>query len=95
MSATDEMPDGTAPTQLAILLVEEQAAARDLVKLVLGRLHYRIESVASGGAALAQAQRLPIDLILLSTTLPDMPGASLISALRRLPRLERVPIVAL
>jgi CheY-like chemotaxis protein/HPt (histidine-containing phosphotransfer) domain-containing protein len=89
------MPDGTTAASPRILLAEEQAAARDLMKLVLGRLHYRIEIVASGGRALAQAQRCPTDLILLSTTLPDMPAASLIGALRQLRGLERLPIVAI
>jgi CheY-like chemotaxis protein/HPt (histidine-containing phosphotransfer) domain-containing protein len=89
------MPDGTAAPQLRILLAEDQAAARDLVKLVLGRLHHRIESVASGGAALARACHDLPDLVLISTTLPDMPGAPLIGALRELPGLEAVPIVAL
>ena len=63
--------------------------------LVLGRLRYRIEAVTSGGSALALAQRHPADLILLSTTLPDMPEASLIGALRQVPGLEPVPIVAI
>jgi CheY-like chemotaxis protein len=95
MSACPEMPDDTARTELAILLAEEQTAARDLVKLVLGRLHFRIECVTSGGEALARARRAAPDLVLLSTTLPDMPGASLIDALRQLPGLQRVPMVAL
>jgi CheY-like chemotaxis protein len=89
------MTEGAARTHLAILIAEEQAAARDLLTLVLGRLHYRIENVNSGGRALVRAQRVPPDLILLSTTLPDMPGTSLIGALRQLPGLERVPIVAM
>lgn len=63
--------------------------------LVLGRLKYRIESVVSGGAALALARRDPADLILLSTSLPDMPAAPLIAALRELPGLDRVPIIAI
>lgn len=89
------MADGTAAPQLRILLAEEQAAGRDLVKRVLGRLHHRLESVARGSRALARARRDPADLVLLSTTLPDMPGTRLIGALRALPGLERVPIVAI
>jgi CheY-like chemotaxis protein/HPt (histidine-containing phosphotransfer) domain-containing protein len=89
------MPHGITAPRPRILLAEEQAAARDLMKLVLGRLDYRIETFASGGSVLAQAQRDPADLILLSTTLPDMPEASLIGALRQLPGLDQVPIVAI
>jgi CheY-like chemotaxis protein len=89
------MPEGTAAPELRILLGEEQAAARDLVKLVLGRLRHQIESVANGGAVLALARDDPPDLVLVSTTLPDMSGPPLIGALRELPGLEAVPIVAL
>jgi CheY-like chemotaxis protein/HPt (histidine-containing phosphotransfer) domain-containing protein len=88
------MPDGSAAPPLRILLAEEQAAARDFVTLALGR-HCRIESVASGGGALDLARREPADLVLLSTTLPDLPGPALIGALRELPGLARVPIVAI
>lgn len=89
------MPDGTTASQLRILLAEEQAAVCDLVKLVLGRLNYRIESVASGSGALAKAQSESVDLVLVSTTLPDMPGVSLIGAMRELPGIDGVPIVAI
>jgi hypothetical protein len=43
------MPDGTTASKLRILLAEEQAAARDLIVLVRGRLNYRIEHVRPGG----------------------------------------------
>lgn len=89
------MPEVTAAPQLCILLVEEQPDARDQVRLVLDRLHHRVESVADGGSALARAQRDPPDLLLVSTTLPDLPGAAVIGALRELPALERAPIVAI
>lgn len=89
------MPHGTAAPQLSILLVEEQAAARDLVVRALGPLQHRVDSVATGRDALARAQRGRADLILLSATLPDMPGAVLVGALRQLPGLDQVPIVAI
>ncbi|HZA67345.1 MAG TPA: response regulator [Geminicoccaceae bacterium] len=89
------MPDGIPAPQHRILLAEEQAAARDLLRLGLDRLNCRIESVESAGDALAEARRDPADLVLLSATLPDMPGAPLIDAIRSLPGLERVPIVAI
>jgi DNA-binding response OmpR family regulator len=89
------MPQGTTAPQPRILLVEEQAAARDLVAIALDPLQYRIDSVASGRDALARARQDRADLILLSATLPDMAGAVLAGALRQLPGLERVPIVAI
>ena len=55
------MPHGTTEPKLRILLAEEQAAARDLVVLVLSRLHYQIERAATGRDALpARGSRAPI-----------------------------------
>lgn len=89
------MPERSTAPKLRILLAEEQAAARDLVVLVLGRLHYRIDRVATGRGALEQARREPADLMLLSATLPDMTAADLIRALRDLPGCDRTPMVAI
>jgi CheY-like chemotaxis protein len=63
------MPHGTTAPQLRILLVDEQAAARDLVIRTLGALKYRLDSVASGRDALVRARQVRADLILLSATL--------------------------
>lgn len=89
------MPHGTPAPPLQILLIEEQAAARDLMLRMLDPLQYRVDSVAIGRDALARARRDRIDLILLSATVPDMPGAALVAALRQLPGPDQVPIVAI
>src|ERR671919_2031147 len=94
MSAAD-MPQGTTAPEPRILLVEEQGAARDLVVLALRPLKYRVDSVASAGDALARAQPDRPDLILLSATPPEVSGAALVGALRQLPGLDQVPIVAI
>ena len=89
------MPHGTPAPQLRILFVEEHGAARDLVVRALGPLKYRVGRVATGRDALARARQDRVDLILLSATLPDMPGAASVGALRQLPGLDQVPIVAI
>jgi DNA-binding response OmpR family regulator len=94
MSAAD-MPQGTTAPEPRILLVEEQGAARDLVVLALRPLKYRVDSVASAGDALARARQDRPDLILLSATPPEVSGAALVGALRQLPGVDQVPIVAI
>jgi CheY-like chemotaxis protein len=89
------MPQETAAPQPRIFHVDERAAHRDLVVRALGALNYRVENAATGRDALARAGRDRADLIVLSASLPDMSGAALIGALRRLPGLGRVPIVAI
>jgi DNA-binding response OmpR family regulator len=95
MSAPASMPHGTPPPKLRILLAEEQAAARDLVVLVLSRLRYQVERAATGRDALARAERQYADLVLLSATLPDIAGPDLIRALRDVPGLNHTPTVAI
>jgi DNA-binding response OmpR family regulator len=89
------MPHGTPAPKLRILLAEEQAAARDLVVLVLSRLGYQMERAATGRDALVRAERQAADLVLLSATLPDMAGPDLIRALRDLPGLDQTPLVGI
>jgi DNA-binding response OmpR family regulator len=95
MSAPANMTHGTTAPKLRILLAEEQAAARDLVVLVLSRLHYQVERAATGRDALARAQRQCADLVLLSATLPDLAGPDLIRALRDVPPCNHTPLVAI
>ena len=89
------MPQGTTLPPPRILLVEDQAAARAFVVRALGRLKCQVDGVTSGRDALARARQDGAHLILLSATLPDMPGPALIGALRRSPGLDQVPIVAI
>lgn len=55
-----------------ILLADEQLRSRDLVRLVLERLGYGVEAVGSGGEALRRMAARRYDLVLLSSSLPDM-----------------------
>lgn len=89
------MPQGTPAPQPYILVVEEQTAARDLMVVALGPLNCRVDSVRTGRDALARSRQDPPDLILLSATLPDLPGADVVGALRQSPELDQVPIVAI
>jgi CheY-like chemotaxis protein len=68
------MPSPTTGAPLPrILLAEEQAVSRDLVVLVLGKLGYPIEAVATARDVLHRAGSTKPSLILLSTTVSDDP----------------------
>jgi len=66
-------PPSTGEPLPRILLVEEQAVSRDLVVLVLGKLGYPIDAVATVRDALQRAGSTKPSLILLSTTVADHP----------------------
>jgi len=82
--------------QPVILIVEDYADTREMLKLLLEEVNYAVWTAASGEAALSIAARNPIDLILTDFNLPDITGATLIRRLRRMNQdWERVPIVML
>ena len=76
----------------SILVVEDDAAVRNLVGTALGLNGYPYRAVVDGTAALtAMAQELP-GIILLDLGLPDMDGVDLITHVRSW---SRVPIIVL
>ncbi|HSA81971.1 MAG TPA: Hpt domain-containing protein [Geminicoccaceae bacterium] len=83
-------PPTTAVPLPRILLAEEQAVSRDLVVVVLGKLGYPIEAVATADDALQRAESTRPSLILLSTTVADHPR--FLDELRARPDAGDVPI---
>jgi DNA-binding response OmpR family regulator len=78
-----------------ILLAEEQAASRDLVVLVLGKLDYQIDVFGSARDALARLDSVKPALLLVSATLPDLPGPELVRAIGRRASPDPAPIVVI
>ena len=83
----------TLPT---VLVVEDYADSRQMLRLLLEDSDYTVLTAATGNEALAVAANNHIDLILTDFSLPDMTGATVIRRLRRLRRgLRRVPTIVL
>ena len=81
-------------TRATILVVEDYADSRHMLKLLLEDLEYRVLTAGSGKEALAAAAANHVDLVLLDFGLPDMTGPTVVRYLRRLnARWARVPIV--
>lgn len=64
-----------------ILLVEDAAEVRMLVRFVLEDSGFVLDEAADGRSGLAAARGLP-DLVLLDVQLPDLDGAAVLRALR-------------
>jgi signal transduction histidine kinase/CheY-like chemotaxis protein len=81
-----------------ILAAEDDPISRMLVKTILERKGYRVETVADGNAAAEAAESLKPDLILMDVNLPGIDG---LEAARRIRKAEadsggrRVPILAM
>lgn len=78
--------------QAQILLVEDDAAVRDVVSSALQALGWETESVRSGEEALAAFGRSAFDLVLLDLGLPGLPG---IEVLRQLRARSEVPVMVM
>jgi CheY-like chemotaxis protein len=81
------------PLRETILLVEDEAGIRALVRKILSRERYRVLEAASGEEALsiAQAYEDPIHLLLTDVMLPGMGGRYVAESLRgMLPELRVV-----
>lgn len=79
-----------------ILVIEDYADSREMLKFLLENLNYRVFEAPDGARALELALIHQPDLILTDYGLPDMDGIELIRQLRGLnERSSRVPIIML
>ena len=77
-----------------ILLVEDGGPARRLACIWLESAGYRVTAVADARQALAQAETVIFDAIVMDLGLPDMDGESLVRSLLSLIGTRTAPIVA-
>ncbi|RMD69978.1 MAG: response regulator, partial [Gammaproteobacteria bacterium] len=78
-----------------ILLVEDEAAIREMLRFALGRAGYGMEEAADVPEARAILGRIPIDLILLDWMLPGPSGIDYARSLRQDRHTRFIPIIML
>lgn len=79
-----------------ILLVEDDATNRKLVRVVLGdKRRYRILEASSAAEAMEQLRHVKPDLLLLDIRLGEGSGLDVIGAVRADPTFDDVPVVAI
>ena len=67
-----------------ILLIDDDALVRDILRQMLERAGYDVVEAASGRDGLQQYQATAIDLIITDILMPDQDGLEIILELRRL-----------
>jgi len=80
---------------LSILIADDEPHVVELVRVTLQDERVRVFEAADGETALAVAEALAIDLVLLDVHLPDQSGLEVCRALRAKPRLAAARIVML
>ena len=78
-----------------ILLVDDEPTARAVLGAMLADERYHLAAAECGEQALALAEQLQPDLILLDIMMPDMDGYAVCRRLRATPALGEIPIVML
>jgi DNA-binding response OmpR family regulator len=76
----------------SILIVDDEAAIRRYLRLALGTPEFSVNEAGDGKTALAAADTVHPDIILLDLGLPDMDG---IEVLRRIRQRSNMPVIIL
>ncbi len=79
----------------AILIVDDNAADRALLRTILARAGYSVYEVAKGCDALRQARDVRPHVIILDVNLPDMSGLDVCRAIRANPETSAIPVLML
>jgi DNA-binding response OmpR family regulator len=79
----------------AVLIVDDSAADRALLRTILGRAGYTVYEVAKGGEAVAKAREVRPHIIILDVNLPDLNGLAVCRAIRADREIAGVPVLML
>jgi len=85
--------DITALTR--VLIVDDMATSRELVKAALASRQYEMTEAASGKEALELISNKPFDLVLLDLEMPNIDGIEVIRQLRKRHTPIQLPIIML
>lgn len=77
-----------------ILLIEDNEQNSYLTTFLLQKHGYHVVSARDGPMGIQLARETTPDMVLLDIQLPTMDGYAVAQALRRIPALEKIPIVA-
>ncbi len=89
---TEETESGFRRNGSTILVCDDEASLRELVRAVLGP-RYQFVEADDGQRALALARELHPDLIVLDLMLPGMSGIEVLDVLRGDPELAAIPVI--
>lgn len=77
-----------------ILIVEDKANSRELLRTVLEQQGYAVTEASDGEDALNKIREAAPDLVLMDLQIPARNGYDVLQEIRKNPRLEHIPVVA-
>ncbi len=87
--------DRTLPGIGTVLVIDDEAAVRDLMQRFLTREGFQVVTASSGEEGLRQTRALRPDAVTLDVMMPGMDGWAVLSALKADPELTDIPVVML
>ncbi len=91
-------PRVTSPQKNAkksIFVIEDSSTSRKVLSMILGRNGFKMYEATTGRDALAIAQRIKPDLVLLDVMLPDMTGFNILPRLKIIEHFKDIPVIML
>jgi DNA-binding response OmpR family regulator len=79
----------------AVLIVDDSAADRALLRTILGRAGYTVYEVAKGGDAVQKTREIRPHVVILDVNLPDLNGLAVCRAIRADADIGGVPVLML
>jgi GAF domain-containing protein/CheY-like chemotaxis protein/anti-sigma regulatory factor (Ser/Thr protein kinase) len=92
---TPVSPGRMAPAVGAILVIDDEAAVRDLMRRFLTKEGFRVATAPGGEEGLRLARELRPDAITLDVMMPGMDGWAVLSALKADPDIADIPVIML
>jgi CheY-like chemotaxis protein len=81
--STPSSAHAPTPSERRVLVVDDEAAIRDVASLLLEDMGWRVRLAATGEDALARIAAERPDVVLLDLTMPNMSGAEVLARIRR------------
>jgi CheY-like chemotaxis protein/HPt (histidine-containing phosphotransfer) domain-containing protein len=91
----EDVPTAQAAVRRRLLIVDDLDVNRELAAALLAPSGHQIDLAADGSEAIAFARANPYDLIFMDVQMPGMDGLTATRRIREMPRIARMPIVAL
>jgi signal transduction histidine kinase/CheY-like chemotaxis protein len=88
-------PLTSGPSGSAILVIDDEAAARDLVQRALTKEGYQVRTATSGSEGLTLARQLKPAAITLDVMMPGMDGWAVLTVLKADPLTADIPVIML
>ncbi len=95
VTSSSIQPASPAAADFCVLLVEDDAASRRYLEIVLERAGYKVMSAADGLSAMKVLLSAEIDAVVTDAMMPNLNGNELCRFIRNSARLTHLPVVLL